>query len=77
MKKWTVKVENNFEGTGNALVWCLNDDNSAIGIDVEKHLGDWVTKYRGQRKIGFSNKTQAVADAKKQLKKIIVERKGA
>lgn len=74
MKKWTVQVSKNEEGT---MVWCLNDEQSAIVVDVEKHFGDWVTKYKGQRKIGFSTKAQAVADAKKQLKKIIAERKGA
>jgi len=74
MRKWTIKTTTTSEGT---MVWCLNDERAAIVIDVIKRgKEDFVTQYRNNTKIGFFTKASAVADAKKQLKRIILERQG-
>lgn len=53
-------------------VWYLNADKGAIVADVvEDHFnsGEWIIKFNGNKKIGYYSKAQAVADAKRLLKR--------
>lgn len=54
---------------GNTMVWYLDGNGFAVVADVTKQWGDWVVKFQGRTITGYSTKAQAVADAKKLLKK--------
>lgn len=68
------KILSHYErDTGVTMIWFVHDDGSTITIvDVLKdRVHGWVTKYKGNIKIGFSSKKDAVEDAKEQLRKLM------
>lgn len=67
-----IKIRTHNVDPTETTVWYLNEDKVAIGADVvEDHFnsGEWVIKFNGSKKIGYYSKAQAVADAKRILKR--------